>query len=252
MQFERKNKILKDHKLVGKKLLPPFLHSFPGQFNESPYLNKVLPEIIWQGFLIEKFGVPVASSITLKLLEEIQSARNFEKSKLFCFISNFELLSQNQIDRILGKLFLDSDYKKIIEAILPFIRTFPECPLRALLYNPIAECNDEDITHVKSIIKPLLDKSSKEATFVLANTIYFAFQMDILKVPEDSKLLNLNQIEFYPDNEESKIIASLLRASINIFVQQDIFIEVSEKWQKYFWNQAYKREPHNIDNLYFS
>ena len=253
--MEKKNQILADHKLVKKKLKPPLFHAFQNwetQFNEVPYLYKVLPEIVWQGFLNQKYGVAVASTITMKLLDTINEARNFEKGKLFCMISNFELLTENQIDKVLGKLFLDSDYKKIIEAILPFMRMFPECPLKVLLYNPLSESTKDDVEYVKFVIMPLLNKTSKEATFLLANTIFYAFQMDILKVTADSKLLNLNQIEFYPDTEESKMIASALRASINMFVQKDSFIiEVSDKWQNYFWNQAYKLEPNNIDNLYF-
>lgn len=253
--METKKKILSDHKLVKKKLEPPFFHSLPGwktNFNEVPYLYKVLPELVWQGFLNDKYGVPVASNITMKLLEIIHAARNFEKGKLFCMISNFELLTEKEIDKVLAKLFLDSDYKKIVDGILPFMRMFPECPLKVLLYNPLSEPTAEDLTYVKSVIKPLLNKTTKEATFVLANAIYYAFQMDILKVHADSKLLNLKQIEFYPDTEESQMIASSLRASINMFVQKGAFIEVSDKWQNYFWNQAYKLEPHNIDNLYFS
>lgn len=252
--MESKKKILADHKLIKKKLEPPFFHSLPEwktQFNEVPYLYKILPELVWQGFLNEKYGVPVASTITMKLLNVIHLARNSEKRKLLCLISNFELLTPKEIDKVFGKLFLDSDYKKIVEAILPFMRMFPECPLKVLLYNPITEPTAEDISHVKSVIKPLLNKTSKEAIFALANVIYYAFQMDILKVHADSKLLNLKQIEFYPDTEESQLVASSLRASINMFVQNGAFIEVSEKWQTYFWNQAYKLEPFNIDNLYF-
>jgi len=253
--METKKKIFSDHKLVKKKLEPPFFHSLPGwkkNFIEVPYLYKVLPELVWQGFLNDKYGIPVASSITLKLLEIIRAARNEEKGKLFCMISNFELLTEKEIDKVLAKLFLDPDYKKIVDAILPFMRIFPECPLKVLLYNPLSEPTENDLAYVKSVIKPLLNKTTKEATFVLANTIYFAFQMDILKVSSDSKLLNLKQIEFYPDTEESQMIASSLRASINMFVQKGQFIEVSDKWQNYFWNRAYKLEPHNIDNLYFS
>lgn len=250
----KKNSILSDHKLINKKLEPPFFHSLPGWKTthiEIPYLYKVLPELIWQGFLIDKYGVQVASNITLKLLEIINASRNYEKGKLFCMISNFELLTEKQINNIFAKLFLDSDYKKIVDAILPFMRLFPDCPLKVLLYNPITDPTEEDILYVKSVLKPLLNKTTREATFVLSNAIYFAFQMDVLKVNADSKLLNLNQIEFYPDTEESQVIASLLRASINMFVQSGPFIEVSDKWQNYFWNQAYKIEPNNIENLYF-
>lgn len=249
----KKKKILDDHKLIKKKLLPPLFHLLPGwetQFMETPYLYKVLPEIIWQGFLNDKWGVSVTSRITYKLLEEIERARNFEKGKLFCFISNFELLTSKQLDFIIGRLFLDSDFKKIIEGLSSFIRVFPECPLKVLFHTSIAEPTNKDVEYVKRVLTLLLNKLSKEATFMLANTVYYAFQMDVLKVTEGSTLLELPKVQFYPDTEESKMIASYLRATINPFVQGP-FIQVSNKWQNYFWNQAYKYEPFNIDNLYF-
>ncbi len=237
---------------MRKKLQPPFFHALPGwqkHFNEVPYLYKIFPEIIWQGFLNEKYGVRVASTITLKLLKIIQVARQFEEGYFFCFISNFELLTPNQIDEIKTNLFLDADYKKINEALLPFIKVFPECPLSKLQYSSPPKYNDADLMYVKSIFTPMLNKLSKEATFTLASVIYYAFELDMLHVAKDSMLLKLNQIHHYPDTEESEQIASTLRATANFLVHENFLIKKSE-WQKYFWNRAYKLEPYNIDNLY--
>ncbi len=167
-------------------------------------------------------------------------------------ISNFTLLEEKEVDSILGTLFLDSDYKKILDALLPFIRVFPECPLKVLFYNSVSESTEEDLTYVKSVIRPLLDKTTKESTLVLSNAIYYTIQMGFLAIGANNKLANLNQIKFYPDTEESQMVASSVRASINIFVKNDNFIKVDKSWQTYFWNQAYRFEPYNIDSLYFS
>lgn len=247
-----KSKILSDHKQVGKKLLPPFLHSFPGQFNESPYLYKVLPEIIWQGFLNDKYGIKNSVEITMYLLNTINDATHLEKGKLFCFISNFETLNEKQIDKILSHFFLNDNYKKLVEAITPFINVFPECPLNKILYNAISEYSENDLQYVKYITNKLLNKTSKEATLILANTIYCANQMGVLHVTKDSCFLHMDEVINYPDTEESKKIASFLRASINPFVDNDTFVFQNSHWSKYFWNRAYKIEPFNIDNLYFS
>jgi len=247
-----KSKILSDHKQVGKKLLPPFLHSFPGQFNESPYLYKVLPEIIWQGFLNDKYGIKESVEITLYLLNTIREATNLEKGKFFCFISNFETLDEKQIDKILSRLFLNGNYKKLTEAIQPFITVFPECPLKKILYNAIPEYSENDLQYVKNVMNKLLNKTGKETTLILANTIYCANQMGILHVTKDSCFLHMDEVVNYPDTEESKKIASFLRASINPFVVNDTFVFQNSDWSKYFWNRAYKLEPFNIDNLYFS
>jgi hypothetical protein len=249
----KKNPILSDHKLVQKKLQPPFFHAFQGwntQFTETPYLYKVLPEILWQSFLNKKYGVYVASTITLELLKHIQTIRNVEDGKLFCFISNYETLTDNQTDKILGKLFLNENYKMLIEGILPFIRVFPECPLSKLIYNPLAEHTVKDIELVKEVLNQLLNKTSVHSTHMLSNIFYYIFEMGALKVKKDSPLLKLNEIEYYPDSEQSQITASAMRAGINPFVTGETFLKQNSEWQKYFWNQAYKLEPNNIDNLY--
>ncbi len=253
--MKNKNKILSDHKQVGKKLLPPFLHSFPSwqtQFSETPYLYKVLPEIIWQGFLNDKYGIKNSVEITMYILETIRETTDLKKGRLFCFISNFETLNDKQIDKILSCFFMNSNYKKFVEAITPFINVFPQCPLNKILYNAIPEYSESDLQHVKNIINKLLNKKSKEATLILANTIYCANQMDVLHITKDSCFLHMDEIVNYPNTEESKKIAGFLRASINPFVVNDTFILQNSHWAKYFWNQAYKLESFNIDNLYFS
>lgn len=249
---KHKSKILSDHKQVGKKLLPPFLHSFPGQFRESSYIHKVLPEIIWQGFLNDKCGIRKSVEVTLHLLKTIREAINLENGKLLCFISNFETLDERQIERILSLLFLSDNYKRLIEAIGPFVRVFPECPLSKILYKAIPEHSESDLRYVKDIMSRLLSKTSKEATLVLANTIYCANQMGVLHVTKDSCFLHMDEVINYPETEESKKIASFLRASINPFIGNDTFVLQNSNWSKYFWNRAYALEPFNIDNLYFS
>ncbi|PKP06789.1 MAG: hypothetical protein CVU10_04310 [Bacteroidetes bacterium HGW-Bacteroidetes-5] len=247
-----KKKILSDHKQVGKKLLPPFLNSFPRQLYDSPYLCKVLPEIIWQGFLNDKYGIKNSVDITLYLLHAIHEATKLEKGKLFCFISNYEILDEKHIDKIRSRLFFNNNYKKFLEAIQPFISVFPECPLRKIFYNKIPEYSKKDLQYVKNITKKLLNNDSKETTLILANTFYFANQMGVLHLTKDSCLLNMDEVINYPDTGESKKIASFLRASINPFVGNDIYIYQNSMWSKYFWNRAYQLEPFNVDNLYFS
>ncbi len=230
------------------------LDVFPGwqvHNNEVPYLYKVMPEILWQAFLNERYGVKETVEITMYLLETIRDATNLEKGKLYCFISNFELLNEKQIDKILAHFFRNPNYKKIEEAIRPFINVFPECPLSKLFYNPTPEFSQNDLEHVKNIINKMLSKMEKEATFCLANIIYYAFQMNVLKVNRDSELFKLNEIEHYPETEESKKLASFLRASINPFVANDNFVLQKSNWSKYFWNRAYQLDPYNIDDLYF-
>lgn len=244
------NKILSDHKMVGKKLVPPLLQNH--QFNELPYINNILPEIIWQGFLIEKYGVKSSVELSLFLLTTIRDSANIESGKLFCFISNFETLNKTQVDKIVSQLSSNKNYNKILDALRPFLNVFPECPLNKILQNNISDYSKQDLEYVKMVTTQLLDKNSKETTLVLANTIYCANQMGVLKVTKDSCFLRMDEVFNYPNTEESKKIASFLRATINPIVGNDTFVFQNSNWSKYFWNRAYKLEPFNIDNLFFS
>lgn len=247
---ESKNKILSDHKMVGKKLIPPFLHSF--NFSELPYVHNILPEIIWQGFLLNKFGIKHSVELTLFLQNTIQDFAKTEKGKLFCFISNFETLSDSQVENIISGLSTIGYYKKIIEALTPFLNVFPECPLNKIFKINSTKFSKEELDYVKTITNQLINKKSKETTLILANTVYCANQIGVLHVTKDSCFLHMDEIINYPNTEESKKIASFLRASINPFVGNGTFVFQNSHWLKYFWNRAYKLEPFNIDNLYFS
>lgn len=246
-------KVLSDHKMVKKKLIPPMLQEKPGydiKHIDVSYIDRVLPEIIWQAFLNDKLGVTKGSQISLELLKEIQSILGVDKCKLFCFISNFELLTKSQIDSLNSVLFLNEGFKEIKEAILPFIKVFPDCPLNVLYHEKIPKFNDDDLNYVKSIISSILDKTSVVSTHSLSNTFYYAFQLERIKVHKESSLLKLQEIQFYPDTEISLMVAGSLRASINMFFR-DEFIIADGKWRNYFWNRAHQIEPNNINNLYF-
>ena len=41
-----KRKILKDHKAIGKKLVPPMIYKMNGKLQETNYTNDTLPEIL--------------------------------------------------------------------------------------------------------------------------------------------------------------------------------------------------------------
>lgn len=221
------------------------------QYTNVSYIDKVLPEIIWQAFLNDKLGVTRGSHISLKLFKEIESILGVDKGKLFCFISNFELLTKAQIDSLVGVLFLDEDFKEIKEAILPFIKVFPECPLKVLYHEQISKFSDKDLDYVKSIINSILDKTSVISVHSLSSIIYYAFQLERIEVHKESSLLKIQEIKYYPETEVSRIVAGMVRASVNAFFQSDIFIVNDSEWRNYFWNRAHQIEPNHIDNLYF-
>jgi hypothetical protein len=52
--MKKKKTILSDHKRIGKKFIPPAKHLIG--FTELPYIERILPEIVWIGFFLKILG----------------------------------------------------------------------------------------------------------------------------------------------------------------------------------------------------
>ena len=70
-----------------------------------------------------------------------------------------------------------------------------------------------------------------------ANAIYVAFVTDKLKVQRGTALANFPAVEKYPETDESRLVASSIRATINGFFGE-MFLGKSTPWARYFWNRG--------------
>ncbi len=250
--MNKKTKVLSDHQLKGKKLIPPFFHALQGweqHFNEVPYVNMVLPEIIWQAILNERYGVRDTADICLSFLKKVDNILGKSNTKFFCFLSNYESLNDTDVRKIKENCY--QELKMIASALSAFVRVFPDCPIGVLFDTPVQSFSNQDVGECKRIINLLLEKVGKETTFSLANIIYYAFELGRLKVHKESSLLKLNSIHLYPTTEESKIVASTFRSTVNLFASQENFVVQKSFWRSYFWNRGHTIEPNKIENLYF-
>ncbi|WP_417858797.1 hypothetical protein [Xanthomarina gelatinilytica] len=245
------NKVLKDHKQVGKKLQPPFLNYFDDwqtQFIEVSFMDNIVPEIIWLAFLNDKLGVSQSAELSLNFLKIIRGIRQEKTTKCFSFISDFEVLTKSEKEQILkaSNHLLD----RIKPNIFPLIKVFPKSPLN-FLFSDIPEYNQEDVSEVKRILKSIDGKRNKESVWALGNIIYHLFLLDILRVTKESSLIHLPEIEKYPATELSRKVASAIRASIYPIIKSKKRAIENSDWQKYFWNRAFEIEPYVINNFYF-
>jgi hypothetical protein len=240
-----KKKILKDHNLRNKTLVSP-MNEFlsKGTFNSTPYIYLILPELLWQAILNDKLGVKYASNISLDLIKDLEEDKN---SLPLCFISNFAKLNNNRVESIIH----NTHYAKMLNELKVLVRIFPECPLKILFDDNPEEYTLEDITYLKKILNPLLNRTSRESICAMTNLIYYIFETNRLTVQKDSTLLKINEITFYPDTDLSKLVASSVRATLNLFAGNENFLNRDCEWSKYFWNRAYSLEPDSVNNLYF-
>jgi|GEM_PF-5414525 len=89
--------ILKDHKRIGKRFVPPLMQL---GIQEVSYINKLLPEIIWMGLVFDRIdyraGVNLCEKVT-KLAHEIYAS---EKHANFALCGSFLRLEDRQKEEL--------------------------------------------------------------------------------------------------------------------------------------------------------
>jgi hypothetical protein len=75
---------------------------------------------------------------------------------------------------------------------------------------------------------------------VQATAVYLYFVNDKLKVPSSSALANFPDIEQYPNNESSQMVATYIRALVNGL---PLSLELPADWRRYFWDRGSTLEP---------
>jgi len=236
MSNKPRKKILTDHKKVGAKLVPPLLSAM-GESDYS-YVEKGIPQIIWIALLNKKFGLKTGTSVSLEFVQIIDSLGI--KKDVPYNISWFSDIKNEDISKIKDDLKLTKVFNKIKDGLSPLLNVYSECPLCKIFGSN--NHSENDISIVKETLLELYDKHSKESTFALANTVYYMGMCKKLRIVKKSHLENLENLIHYPKTEESKIIASMIRATTNMLLS-DRTIENSKDWVQYFWNRGLELEP---------
>lgn len=232
-----KKQILSDHKKVGKKFIPPFMDRMGSKFRETSWIKQTIPELIWIALLNYRYGYQKGADLSLSLAKATKEATG--KVEWYAPMSSFASLSKIQKDKILEILREENKLSSLSLALNSLNYCYPKSPLNFLDLNETQESKDKDgyLSEIKNVLTNLYDKLSKEATFTQANAIYICFVLGKLQVTSRSSLANFPEIENYPNTEESKKIAALVRASINGFIGLDISDTLTD-WQDYFWNRG--------------
>lgn len=242
--------VLADHKRVGKRFVPPFLQL--ANIQEVQWIDHILPEIIWMGLLNSYFDLKEGAKLSLSLSKaanDIYAARN---ARLFAAISSYSLLDNEQCRRVVEILDKSNQLKDLQKALYPMVVFYPECPLNFLFQPKLftSKSKDSGLMRFKKMLASSLDRMGKHATFMQANIIYIAFCTNVFKAHTGSTISQFPKIVDYPKTEESKRIASSIRASINFFFgasKNEIDMIPNTFWPAYFWNRGLVIESCQLD-----
>ena len=234
--------VLSDHKKVGKRFIPPL--NTIGIVHDVNWLKDIVPEIIWIALINDKLGWRGACHTIAdmcRITAEINDKNNY------AFISSYSKLNHDELREINNRLQYSDLLSKLDYSLFNFIEFYPECPLNFIYksYIPKETVDVRFLLNYKKVLGKIYDKRSRESTFLLTSVIYSMLSTKKLNITKDSSLANLEEVTDYPNSDISQQIASSLRASINVFFNDNIY-EKNSDWIKYFWNKGISLEPCKI------
>lgn len=235
MSINNKHQILLDHKKIGKKFVPPFIDKLGSTFQETSWIKLSIPELVWIALLNNRYGYQQGADLALSLARATKEATG--KIEWYATLSSFSSLTRMQSSKIIEILKQEGKLDKLVTGLASLNYYYPKCSLRFLKKKIILKKEDKEayLSEIKNVLLNLFDKTSQEATFIQANAIYICFVLGKLQVTSKSSLANFPEIENYPHTEESKKIASAIRALINGFIGDT---KNKTSWPQDFWNRG--------------
>jgi hypothetical protein len=241
MSKGKPKKILNDHKRIGKRFVPPLIHKL-GPLRETPWIDVTMPELIWIACLIYSEGVFHGTDLALALSKGAHEIRS-DSPRLFAGVSSFKKLSAEEKERLAKQLTTQEKLSQIQRALSEFQFLYPDSPFEFCFPDGVTPPEDVDksLCRFKEILTSLFDKTSKEAVMVQGAAVYFGFANGKLTTSPDTSLADFPQLEYYPDTEKSRLVASAVRAALPLLLL-DPEKEYQTDWAKYFWNRGLQLE----------
>jgi len=234
---KKKQQILKDHKRMGSKFVPPLLQ-LKG-FKEVSYINQILPEIIWMGLINDLVGYKKGVELIAQIAKDAFKLKSTEKYINFALVSNYKLLT-NRSKLLLKKQLKASKTLSVIqEALAPLIKLYPSFPLAFLKEKGINEDRKKLILKIKTCTQRHFNKYDTPGLIIQANVLYIRGVTGGLYFNQKIQVPDLDTLIASPESEEAKRAGAFVRSSV-----LTEFMPIGEKftgqWSSFFWNYGYK------------
>ena len=232
-----KREVLEGHKKVGSKFVPPMMQ-IPN-FLEISYVNQILPEIIWMGFLNDEFGYREGINLSSTLAKLAFDLRETDSHINFTLASNFNLLSHERKSDLIHRLEENSGLVKYRNSLLPLIALYEDFPLSFIGMGGEGYDKAQLVKKIKVCIEKHINKHETPALIIQANVMYVRTSNGGLHFAPHIEVPDLNALIEDPESEQAKRAGGFVRIS----AMQE-FMPMSEgrfsDWSKSFWNQGYK------------
>ncbi len=206
-----KKTILKGHKKVGSKFIPPMMQ-LPN-WSEISYVNLMLPEIIWMGLINDEFGYRAGINLSANLANRAFELKETDKHINFALVSNFNLLSTEAKNEFIKSIEESSDIGRYRRSLLPLIVLYEDFPLSFIGTGEEEYDRDQLIERMKACIDKHIDKYETPAMIIQANLMYIRGTNGGLHVAPHIEVPDLNILIDDPESEAAKRAGGFVRTS---------------------------------------
>lgn len=244
----KRQKVLLDHKKVGKRYIPPMLQL--GSMVETKWADTGLPDFFWIAMIIDKHGLKRGTELSLAIartFEHPAEGEHWPKSSL-TLSSTYAQFSQEDKEKIKRKLSEQGCLQEIQTSLCPLVFFYPEFPLGFLCDHAKPTNPEFELIRIKQLVNDLYNKRGRKATLVLTTAFYIEAVIGRITIAKGvaDHLSDLEAVLEYPKTDLSRKIAATVRAmSQNLSFDND---EVNRTWCNYFWNRGFELEPCILTN----
>ncbi len=240
---EGEQMVLENHKRVGKKLIPPLIQY--SNMEGISWQEKILPEIIWIGLLIEKLGLSQTAEICT-IIAEVTHAHYKKNIPIVAFASSYSGISKKFKDKLLKKLKEKKMLSVLSDALSSFIKLYPKCPLKFLVTSKSkgkvkASVKYETLQYFKDCLRKYDTRRDKPAMLMQGTAFFMVCLSGKLKFFSHIQIPDPNDLLDYPMTEESRKTASSIRCQVTSMCGINTDRESSaDIWCRYFWEISFK------------
>lgn len=234
-------RVLRDHKKVGQRLIPPFMQ-LPN-LKETSFRKNTLPCLIWVSALFLRATDREAVNNVVEFLIKCREILGDDKSPPLVFLNNFDKLNDEQKLKILNNLNDDTRLNFLRENLIHQHHLFDKYPLSFIFEDYIYGVDKEEaIDLLKEDVSALLDRYTLHSTKVQTTAFISMTATGKLFLSSKIGIPDFNSIFTAPDSDESKRVASFVRANINAGAEFQDTEGGENDWSKSFWSQSFDLE----------
>lgn len=230
----KSQEVLKGHKRVGKRYIPPMVQL---GLNEVSYVNQLLPEIVWIGLINDRLGYEEGIDLSQRLAQTAKDIHKTDKYVNFAFCSSYRVLTASEKKQLVEKLGSTSDLTNLQSCLAPLTVLYEGFPL---IYLGLATDTPDKailLERLKYCIERHINKYGIQGMAIQTCVVYIRGITGGLHIPKDIEVPDLNAIFTDPDSEKARRAAGFVRATVLTEITPDRE-GYDNSWSRSFWNQG--------------